>query len=312
MMTRPLPDVPVVDAHVHFFSPDFIAAYAALGKAQFPPDDAIGGLLRLMGWDMDFTDPVALATRWIREMDERQISRMMLVTSWLWDEESTARAVQTYPDRLSGYAMINPTQDIAETRIRRAVNELGLKGVTLFPAMHGFHVDAPEVYPVHEAIAQAKIPTFVHFGLLKIGIRDKLGLVSKFDLRLSNPLDLLPVAKDFPDTTFIIPHFGCGYFHEMLMVAAQCPNVCVDTSSSNSWIDLMPYSLTLKEVYKKTLAVLGPDRILFGSDSTAFPKGWRQEVFEAQAAILQDLGVSKEDLENIFGGNAIRILNLAG
>ena len=245
-------------------------------------------------------------------MDERQISRMMLVTSWLWDEESTARAVQTYPDRLSGYAMINPTQDIAETRIRRAVNELGLKGVTLFPAMHGFHVDAPEVYPVHEAIAQAKIPTFVHFGLLKIGIRDKLGLVSKFDLRLSNPLDLLPVAKDFPDTTFIIPHFGCGYFHEMLMVAAQCPNVCVDTSSSNSWIDLMPYSLTLKEVYKKTLAVLGPDRILFGSDSTAFPKGWRQEVFEAQAAILQDLGVSKEDLENIFGGNAIRIFKLAG
>ena len=74
----------------------------------------------------------------------------------------------------------------------------------------------------------------------------------------------------------------------------------------------MPYSLTLKEVYKKTLAVLGPDRILFGSDSTAFPKGWRQEVFEAQAAILQDLGVSKEDLENIFGGNAIRIFKLAG
>ena len=310
-MPRALSYVPVVDAHVHLFSPKFIAEYAALGKGQFPSDDPVGGLLQLMGWDMGFTNPVALATRWVQELDERRINHMMLVTSWLWDEEAAAEAVMAYPDRLSGYAMINPMQDIAGARTRRAVNELALKGVTLFPAMHGYHVDGPQVYPVHEAAAEAGVPIFVHFGLLKVGIRDKLGLVSKFDLRLSNPLDLLPVAKDFPDTTFIVPHFGCGYFQEMLMVAAQCPNVCVDTSSSNSWIDLMPYPLTLKEVFNKTLKVLGADRMLFGSDSTAFPKGWRQEIFEAQATILQDLNVSKEDVQKIFGGNAMRIFKLA-
>lgn len=310
-MSRILAEIPVVDAHVHFFSPNFIKEYAALGKAQFSSGDPSGELQRLMGWDMDFSDPVSLATRWIEEMDNQKISRMILVTSWLWDEEATAEAVQAYPDRLSGYAMINPMQDIAEDRTRRAVKS-GLKGITLFPAMHGFHVDDRTVYPVLEAATSGGVPIFVHFGILKVGIRDKLGLVSKFDLRYSNPLDLLPVAKDFPDTTFIIPHFGCGYFQEMLMVASQCPNVCVDTSSSNSWIDLMPYPLTLKDVFSKTLSVVGPERILFGSDSTAFPKGWRREIFESQAAILQDLAVPINDLKHIFGGNAERIFGIAG
>ena len=91
------------------------------------------------------------------------------------------------------------------------------------------------------------------------------------------------------------------------MVASQCSNVCVDSSSSNSWIRLMPYSLTLKDVFAKTLDVLGPARILFGSDSTAFPKGWRQEVFEAQVEVLQALNRSEDDFKRIFSGNVARV-----
>ena len=34
----------------------------------------------------------------------------------------------------------------------------------------------------------------------------------------------------------IIPHFGAGLFREALMVADLCPNVLLDTSSSNGWI----------------------------------------------------------------------------
>lgn len=306
-MPCPLPDLPLIDAHVHFFSPNFIKNYAELGKANLPAGDPVRGLLALMGWDMGDTDPVALARRWVAEMDARGIARMMLITSWPGDEEATAQAVRAFPDRFGGYVMIDPVADGAAVRTARALTALGLHGVTLFPAMHGFRASDPQAYPVYEAAAGAGKPVFVHFGVLKVGIRDRLGLVSKFDLRLSNPLDLFPVAKDFPETTFIVPHFGCGYFQEMLMVAAQCPNVCVDSSSSNSWIHLMPYPLTLKDVFARTLDVLGPDRILFGSDSTAFPKGWRQEVFEAQAEALQALNRSEDDLRKMFGGNAKRV-----
>lgn len=307
---RSLPHIPIIDTHVHFFSPQFVSSYAGLGKDRFPQDDPVGGLLRLMAWEMDDSDPVDLARRWVREMDRWNIQRMNLITSWLWDEEATSKAVSAFPNRLSGYVMVNPTQPIAEGRARVALEALGLNGVTLFPAMHGYHASDAQVYPTYEIAAQARVPVFIHFGILKVGIRDKLGLTSKFDLRLSNPLDLLPVAKDFPDTPFIVPHFGCGYFQELLMVASQCPNVCVDTSSSNSWVKLAPYPLTLKDVFAKTLEVVGPDRILFGSDSTAFPKGWRQEIFETQAAVLQDLGRSEEDLTKIFGGNAARLFRM--
>jgi predicted TIM-barrel fold metal-dependent hydrolase len=304
------PDLPITDAHVHFFSPNFIAGYAALGKNRFPPGDYTGGLLRLMGWDMWYTDPVELGRRWVEEMNKHGVARMMMITSWLWDEEATARAAHAFPDRMSGYVMIDPTQPIAEIRARVAVTDLGLKGITLFPAMHNFRASEPKAYTIYRVAAHAGVPVFIHFGLLKIAIREKLGLVSKFDLRLSNPLDLQIPAKDFPETPFIIPHFGGGFFQETLMLASQCPNVHVDTSSSNDWTKLMPYPLTLKDVFARTLDVLGPDRILFGSDSTAFPKGWRKDIFTTQAEIVDQLGCSEEEKRKIFGGNATRIFGL--
>ena len=308
-MFRPLPEIPVTDAHVHFFSPNFIKNYADLGKEKLGSDDP-GALLDFMEWEMPVHDPLDLGRRWVAEMDEKGISRMVLVTSWPGDEEATAQVVAAFPDRFGGYVMVNPLQKNAGDRVKRAVTELGLQGISIFPAMMGFRASDDAVYPVYNAASQAGAPVFVHFGILKVGIRDKLGLISNFDLRNSNPLDLYPVAKKFHDTTFIIPHFGCGYFQEMLMVASQCPNVYVDSSSSNSWVNLMMYPLTLKDVYAKTLDILGPNRIMFGSDSTAFPKGWRHEVFDTQANLLQALGCSQDEMRLIFGENAERVFGL--
>lgn len=309
-MSRSMPEIPVIDSHVHFFSPNFVENYAKLGKERLGADASVPALLYLMGWEMGDSEPAALASRWVAEMDKNGISKMVLVTSWPGDEEATAEAVAAYPDRFGGYVMVNPLIDGSADRAKRAVTELGLQAISIFPAMMGFRASDDVAYPVYHAARQAGAPVFVHFGILKVGIRDKLGLVSNFDLRNSNPLDLYQVAKDFPDIEFIVPHFGCGYFQELLMVAAQCPNVSVDTSSSNSWVNLMPYPLTLKDVYAKTLDILGPERIIFGSDSTAFPKGWRSEIFESQAEILKSLNLGAADSKLIFSENAQRVFGL--
>ena len=116
----------------------------------------------------------------------------------------------------------------------------GLRGVCLFPAMHHFHAWEERCYPVYEAAQSAGAVVFIHFGLLKIGVRDKLGLPSRFDMRFSNPIDLHRVAKDFPTMTFVMPHFGCGFLREALIVWDQCLNVYVDTFSSNPWVNTMP------------------------------------------------------------------------
>ncbi|RPI56572.1 MAG: amidohydrolase, partial [Acidobacteria bacterium] len=134
----------------------------------------------------------------------------------------------------------------------------------------------------------------------------KLGLPSRFDVRHGNPLDLHALAAEFPDVPFIIPHFGAGLFREALLVADLCSNVHFDTSSSNRWMAYHP-SLTLPEVFRQALAVAGPDRLLFGTDSSFFPRGWNREVYDAQAAALGSLGIDGAVRQRIFGGNFDRL-----
>jgi uncharacterized protein len=54
----------------------------------------------------------------------------------------------------------------------------------------------------------------------------------------------------------VIPHFGAGYFREALMVADLCPNVYLDTSSSNGWMRYQTEDLDLARVFRKALEVL--------------------------------------------------------
>ena len=118
-----------------------------------------------------------------------------------------------------------------------------------------------------------------------MGVRRELGLPSPFDLRLGDPLGVARLAAAFPTVPFIIPHFGAGLLREALMAADACPNIYLDTSSSNRWIRYTP-GLTLSDVFRTALAVVGPGRILFGTDSSYFPRGWQRGVYEEQRAAL--------------------------
>ena len=56
------------------------------------------------------------------------------------------------------------------------------------------------------------------------------------------------------------------------------------------------------------LDVVGPKRLLFGSDSSYFPRGWHQQIFEDQSKALYELGVSLADARAIFSENLLRIM----
>jgi hypothetical protein len=307
-MQTPFGEVPVFDAHAHFFSYRFFQGLLEPIKARFGKDDPYGAMGNELGLELPEQNPAKLAARWVAEMDIKGVSRMVLMASAVADEESAAAAVQAFPDRITGYFMLDPTKPDAAVRVRRVLKDMGLRGVALFPAMHHFSAADERVVPICEAAAERKAVVFVHFGLLKIPIRDRLGLPSKFDMRYSNPLDLHKVAKDFPSVNFQVPHFGCGFFREALMLGDLCGNVYLDTSSSNAWAKQMPYPLTLRDLFEKSLAVFGASRLLFGTDSTVFPRGWRADVLREQAQALADLKVSAEDAAAILGGNLTRLL----
>ena len=307
-MQKPFGDLSVFDAHAHLFSQKFFQGLVEPIKARFGKDDPYAAMGKQLGLELPERDPAKLAARWVAEMDLKGVGRMVLMASAVGDEESAAAAAKAFPDRITGYFMLDPTKPDAAVRVRRALKELGLRGVALFPAMHHFSAADERVIPICEAAAERKAVVFVHFGLLKIPIRDRLGLPSKFDMRYSNPLDLHKVAKDFPSVNFQVPHFGCGFFREALMLGDLCGNVHLDTSSSNAWVKQMPYALTVRDLFEKSLAVFGPSRLLFGTDSTVFPRGWRADVFQEQIQILADLKVSAEHAAAILGGNLTRLL----
>jgi predicted TIM-barrel fold metal-dependent hydrolase len=131
--------------------------------------------------------------------------------------------------------------------------------------------------------------------------------------RLTQGLPDLPVsgraaavASAFPQVPVIIPHFGAGMFREALMAADQCGYIHLDTSSSNGWMKYYP-GLTLDAVFRQALAVAGAQRILFGTDSSFFPRGWQKGIYAVQTAALRAAGASEMDRQLILGGNFERL-----
>jgi uncharacterized protein len=286
------------DSHCHFFSSRFLELLAADGRSG----DAIAATL---GWDPPGTTQ-DLADRWVAELDRGQVARAALIASIPGDEASVADAVARHPNRLVGCFMHNPAAPGAEAQLARSLAELKLRVVCLFPAMHGYRFDDERVERVFAAAAGHGAVVFAHCGMLTVGVRKKLGLQSRFDLRLGDPLSLARVALGFPNVPVIIPHFGAGFLREALMAADQCSTIHLDSSSSNGWTKFHP-GLSLDDVFWQALSVAGPDRLLFGTDSSFFPRGWQRPVYDAQQLIVEKLGISADDRDQIFGQNFDRL-----
>ncbi len=292
------------DCHIHFFSEPF---FAALGR-QRPPDARLSSadVVATLGWDPPGTAD-DLADRWVKELDSGGIARAVLIASVPGDEASVARAAARHPSRVVGFFMVDPTAPDAASRTEHALEQLGLRAICLFPAMQRYSLHDARVRAIVQiAATHAGTAVFVHCGALSVGVRKKLGLPSAFDVRHGNPLDLHALAADHPAVPFIIPHFGAGLFREALLVADLAPNVYLDTSSTNRW---MAYhdGLALAGVFRQALQVVGPERLLFGSDSSFFPRGWNRAIYEAQVSALDTEGVDQSDRQRIFAGNFDRL-----
>jgi predicted TIM-barrel fold metal-dependent hydrolase len=61
--------------------------------------------------------------------------------------------------------------------------------------------------------------------------------------------------------------------------------------------------LELLTVFQRTLAVVGIDRLLFGTDSSFFPRGWHAAVFEQQVKTLYELGIAVPEVSKVLRFN---------
>jgi predicted TIM-barrel fold metal-dependent hydrolase len=96
---------------------------------------------------------------------------------------------------------------------------------------------------------------------------------------------------------------------EAMFLAYHTENICVDTSGTNNWRLYVPGEPSLEQVFRDALRAFGPQRILFGTDSTFF-SGYRKQIVEEQVGVLNRLDLSAEDRELMLAGNARRIFGI--
>jgi uncharacterized protein len=297
----------IEDAHTHFFSRTFFTTLASLSPRKTDPEALVREVaatakLQLPG------DDAAHRDRWLAELDRHGVARAVSFASVPPEAEAVAAAARGSGGRLLPYALVNPTDGKAVAFTEKALGTLGFRGLLTFPAMHHFSPADPHFTPILELARRHKAPVIVHCGILRVKLRDLFGIPRPYDLSFAHPLHLVPAANRFPDVTFVVPHFGGGFLHELLLVGRQCENVWLDTSSSNDWLATLPGRVTLADAFRNALEVFGAERILFGTDSSTFPRGWRADIRDRQLAALDEAGATPAQVAAVMGGNLARLL----
>lgn len=295
--------IPVVDAHAHYFNANTMKNWLKRGrtmesftKRTSTRTDMTSIELPDEDWDT--------AQKWVDELDRYGIKSMgVMVGREAYDEFK--ETMRRFPDRFIGYANIDPANPDAVQRVEQAAKD-GFKGIKLYPSSwKDLKVYDEPCYPVYDACKRNNLLVFLHFGIT-IG--------SQGDLRNGNPIDIQVPSRDYPELDFIIAHFGAGWFREVLLMQYQADNVYMDSSGSNSWMNYLPYDMSLKKIYRKAIQAGGSEKILFGTDSTFFPRGWRISILEAQVNACRELKadgvITKKDISNIFHDNIVRMAGL--
>jgi predicted TIM-barrel fold metal-dependent hydrolase len=200
-----------------------------------------------------------------------------------------------YPDRIiHTWGAVDPFKgDAAVEEAKYAVTELGVLGFHFHPIMGRYRVDDRRLYPLFETIAGLDVPVMVDVGTTGMGAGTPGGLGSRIDH--AHPMAVDNLAADFPQLTIIAAHPGWPWVDEMTAVALHKGNVFWELSG---WAPkYFPDSL------KRDIRSRLRHKIMFGSDHPSLPY---ERIFQE----WDQLGYQQDVLEDVFHGNAERVLGL--
>lgn len=214
----------------------------------------------------------------LRNMDRAGIDMSLVMgIPHVYDNEYVIREAKRYPDRLIPWAYLDPWHHPnPEKSIKRIADE-GFLGVKFRAVSLRYHLsDHYLLDPILLSCRENGLRVSMHTG----------------DDPSCTPLQVAEMAAAFPEITFILIHGGFRMLTEdAILVAKRFSNVYIDETAGNSW-----------QLYR-ALEELGPEKILYGSDSPFMDT--RVELVRFRTAI-QD----PEVLELALGGNALRIFGL--
>lgn len=254
----------LIDVHGHFYGPrNNVPGGEALNQAYL---DAArkAGISRIVG--------VVLGT-W----GDRSSTYAPSLEDMRYGNRFMLEIMRRHPGLVHGYAYVNPAlEHHALEEMERCIQE-GMVGLKLGA---GARCTSPLVAPLIERCIHHDIPVLHHVLQRRQGEYPGVAL--------SDAADLAGAAARFPEARFIQAHIGGGGDWAFgIRAAAANPNVYLDLAGSGCDAGMAEYAL----------AVLGEDRLLFGTDLTL-------DTGLARLDTLRHLGA---DLEKVGGKNALRV-----
>jgi hypothetical protein len=199
-------------------------------------------------------------------------------------------AMGRYPDRLRGYCCLNPDLSDALQEGERCL-KAGLKGLGEI----AFYTSSSSISyldrlgPLVELADRWRVPFLLH-------VNEPVG--HQYPGKGRQPFwDLYELIKTFPQTRFILAHWGGGLWWYLLL-KREVPQVL-----SHTWFDTAASPFLYKpEIYTYAIRILGIEKILYGSDYPLLGLDrYRQEMDKA--------GLSYDQKAAILGENSRRLLS---
>ncbi|MDQ3705293.1 MAG: amidohydrolase family protein [Chloroflexota bacterium] len=277
----------IIDFHTHVF-PDEVRA----NREEFLEREAWFGTL--------YADPkhkLASAEDVVASMEAAGVDRTV-VLGFPWRDGGLCSehnsyildAVQRYPDKLIGFAIVQPLAAGDAKELDRCLNG-GLMGLgEVGPDSQRYDIEAKWVLADSvEVLLHHDRPLLTHSS-------EPLGhdYAGKGTI---TPPRLLKLASNFPDLKIVLAHWGGGLpFYELMPeVRETLRNVYYDSAASTYLYNF--------DIFPIAAQLVGTERILWGTD---FP-------LLSQAKFLKRVrssGLSDEQLAAVLGGNAARLLRL--
>lgn len=295
--------MPIIDAHIHAYPPEVFSDPLRWGSAHrepwwtycvVPPHQPT-----LQGW--------ATTGQLLRDMDAAGIDQVVML-GWYWQNQATCDLQnrwfidwhRAHPDRIQAFACVRPSAGAAACESLERALDAGLCGIgELLPQAQGGHLNDENWGRVFSIAAARGVPVNLH-------VTDPLGITPEACVKATPLEPFIEMIKHHSATPFILAHWGGGIpFHELNpRLRPLFKNVYYDTAASALLYD--------PAVYRHVVSMIGPERILFGTDYPLLTHPTRTRVpeFARDLAEARASGLSPAELDLILGGNAARLLRL--
>jgi predicted TIM-barrel fold metal-dependent hydrolase len=220
--------------------------------------------------------------------------------------DRTAKLCQDYPDRIVGLAavpLLYPQEAVRE--VDRSIDELGLKGLKIYPRAQKVTLDQQSIRPILARAAELGVPVLTHCTPLPMAYSGYHGQYVSIDNTAGNLARLFfgGVFSEIPELKIIGAHLGAGmvFYKDFLLEV----NEDWARHFDNIYYDLSGYPFSEKMI-KAAIDIVGEDHLLFGTDYPLVGT----EVVGQLVTKIRGFDLREEVKEKILGGNVARLLGI--